>query len=47
MISPDEWGNNADHLRFIAKVKLLGDKTWKIINEEKSGIIKKTFDDLF
>ena len=47
MISPEEWGKNADHLRFIAKVKLLGDKTWKVINEEKSGIIKKTFDDLF
>ena len=37
MISPDEWGKNADHLRFIAKVKLLGDKTWKVINEEKAS----------
>jgi hypothetical protein len=47
MISPDEWGNNAEHLRFIARVKLLGDKTWKVINEKDNNLIKKTFDDLF
>ena len=30
MISPDEWGKRSDEKKFIAKVKLLSDHTWKI-----------------
>ena len=47
MISPSEWGVSGEHLRFIAKVRLLGDKTWKVINEKDNSLVKKTFDDLY
>lgn len=33
MISPEEWGRSGDHLTFIAKVQLLGDRTWKVLKD--------------
>ena len=47
MIGPTEWGVSGDHLKFIAKVRLLGDKTWKVISEKENALVKKTFDDLY
>ena len=38
MISPKEWGQSGNHLRFIAKVRLLGDKTWKVISESGESL---------
>ena len=30
MISPDEWGSSGKELEYLAKVTLLGDRTWKV-----------------
>ena len=35
MISPEEWGNSVKELEYLAKVTLLGDRTWKV--EENSN----------
>jgi len=32
MISPKEWGRNTKKRTFLAKVKLLADRTWKILD---------------
>ena len=34
MVSPTEWGKSGSHLKFIAEVVLLGDKTWKVISTD-------------
>ncbi|MAW07832.1 MAG: hypothetical protein CME61_06060 [Halobacteriovoraceae bacterium] len=42
MIAPGEWGKSGDHLTFISKVQLLGDKTWKVIDLDNNEKIKIT-----
>ena len=34
MVSPNEWGNSMPFEKFIAKVKLLADHTWEILEED-------------
>lgn len=33
MVSPEEWGNNHPYDAFVAKVKLLSDHTWEVMEE--------------
>jgi hypothetical protein len=33
MVSPEEWGNSMPYEKFLAKVKLLSDHTWEIIED--------------
>ena len=30
MIGPNEWGTRGENLKYLAKVTLLGDRTWKV-----------------
>lgn len=34
MIAPNEWGRSQKFIAFVAKVKLLADHTWEILEEE-------------
>lgn len=36
MISPQEWGNNPPYQSFVAKVKLLADHTWEVLDANNS-----------
>lgn len=35
MVSPDEWGNSMPYEKFVAKVKLLSDHTWKVLEDNQ------------
>jgi hypothetical protein len=37
MVAPDEWGRSMPFEHFIAKVKLLSDHTWEVIDQEENG----------
>jgi len=38
MIGPDQWGKSAPFKHFVSAVKLLGDKTWKVEDDQKSRL---------
>lgn len=37
MVAPQEWGRSIPFARFIAKVKLLSDHTWEVIDHQEKG----------
>lgn len=45
MVSPEEWGKKMENLNFIAQVRLLGDRTWKVIEATKDFPRIEGFDD--
>lgn len=38
MISPQEWGNTPPYQSFVAKVKLLADHTWEVLDATSSDL---------
>jgi hypothetical protein len=35
MISPEEWGKNIPYKKYLAKIKLLSDHTWDVLEKGK------------
>ncbi len=45
MIAPNEWGRSKPFKAYIAKVKLLADKTWDVLEQEKAFSEKAEHDE--
>jgi hypothetical protein len=39
MVAPDQWGKSVPFKHFVSAVKLLGDKTWQVQDEDQKSLL--------